>query len=155
MATHFEELGEARLRRVVDAFVDRITSDMMIGYFFQKVDKSRLKDLEFQFACTHLGGPSAYEGRPLQAAHGPHAIRGGHFNRRLRLLDSVLREQDVPAHIRDAWIEHNTQLRSLITKDRGSECQLPSDAPSAPHASPASPTAPSAVPSTSSKKDLS
>ena len=147
MATHFEELGEAQLRRVVDAFVDRITSDMMIGYFFQKVDKSRLKDLEFQFACTHLGGPSQYEGRPLQAAHGPHAIRGGHFNRRLRLLDTVLREQQVPAHIRDAWIEHNSQLRSLITRDRGSECQLPSDA--------VTPSSSDTAQGTSSKKEPS
>jgi hemoglobin len=124
--SHYEQLGgDAGLRAIVDDFVNRVTSDMMIGFFFRAVDRERLKALETQFAATHLGGPSGYEGRPIRVAHAAHPIMGGQFNRRLRLLDQTLRDHGVSDEVREAWLAHNEQLRSQVTRDRADECADP------------------------------
>lgn len=114
--------GEAGLRAIIEDFVDRVTSDVMIGFFFRAVDKKRLAVLEAQFASSHLGGPSAYEGRPLSRAHGAHRIMGGQFNRRLVILEQTLRDHGVTDEVRDLWLAHNEQLRAHITRDQKDEC---------------------------------
>lgn len=122
----YERLGgEEKLRAIVSDFVERVVKDMMIGFFFRSVDKERLTDLEVQFARAHLGGPANYQGRPLRNAHGAHPVMGGHFNRRLRLLDQTLQDHGVADDIRIAWLSHNESLRSHITKDALGECNDP------------------------------
>lgn len=123
MATHFEELGgESRLRPLIDTFIDRVMSDVMIGFFFRHVDAARLKELEYQFAAAHLGGGAVYDGRALEVAHRRHPILGGQFNRRLAILRKVLKEASVPEHVAQAWLAHNESLRTSITQDSSSEC---------------------------------
>lgn len=117
--------GETALREIVADFVDRVRGDMMIGFFFRQVDIERLKDLEFQFAAAHLGGPAAYQGRPLRAAHRAHPIMGGHFNRRLVILEKTLRDHQVPEDVLTEWLSHNAALRSHITGDGLGECNDP------------------------------
>lgn len=122
----YERLGgEVGLEKIVDDFIDRVTRDMMIGFFFRTIDRDRLKRLETQFAASHLGGPSRYEGRPLDVAHGSHPIMGGQFNRRLRILDQTLRDHGVSDDIREEWLRHNESLRHRITRDRSDECNDP------------------------------
>ena len=82
--------GEQGLRAIVDDFVDRVFDDVMIGFFFRKVERRRIKELEFQHAAEHLGGPVRYRGRPLQEAHAAHPIMGGQFARRTELLRQTL-----------------------------------------------------------------
>lgn len=121
--SHFEELGgEPKLRAIVDDFVDRCFDDLMIGFLFKRAEPDRIKRFEYQHAAEHLGGPVKYEGRPLDEAHGPHRIFGGQFARRRQILIETLREHDVPEPIITAWIEHQDRLRSLVTKDAGSDC---------------------------------
>lgn len=128
--TPYDRLGgEAGLRAIVDDFVERVTSDMMIGFLFRKVDKQRLKELEFQFASRHLGGPHRYEGRSLPDAHRAHPIMGGQFNRRLRLLDKTLQDHQAAPEVRTLWLSHNEKLRSQITRDAPDECAAPSAPP--------------------------
>jgi hemoglobin len=122
--THFERVGgEAALRRIIDAFVARVTTDVMIGFFFAGVDTERLARLEFELAAEFLGAPIAYSGRPLEAAHRRHRIMGGQFARRKKILDEVLREHSIPADIHAAWIAHTEGLRPLITGQASGECQ--------------------------------
>jgi hemoglobin len=120
----YEELGgEPALRRVVDRFVDRMMDDTMIGYLFRSVRRERLKDKEFEHAAEHLGAGIAYTGKPLRAAHRPHAIRGGQFMRRLTILESTLDELEVPARVKAHWIARTLELRPLITSDEGGACR--------------------------------
>ena len=43
----FEKLGvESRLRAIVNAFIDRVFEDRMIGFFFRNADRARIKELE-------------------------------------------------------------------------------------------------------------
>lgn len=125
-ASAYERLGgEGRLRAIIDAFVDRVVGDVMIGFFFRSVNLERLKQFEYEFAASHLGGPSAYGGRPLARAHARHPILGGHFNRRLKILQNTLEDFGVPEDVIREWLEHNERLRPIITRDMGAECILP------------------------------
>lgn len=121
--TLYEELGgEAKLREIIGAFIDRVFEDRMIGFFFRHADKDRLKEMEFQLTARFLGADIEYRGRPLDEVHAKHPIMGGQFARRLQILHETLEAFQVPQTIRDAWIAHTESLRPLITKDRGSDC---------------------------------
>jgi hemoglobin len=119
----FDELGgEATLRPLIDDFVDRCFDDMMIGFFFRKANRKRIKEFEYQHAAQWLGADVKYEGRSLAEAHARHPIMGGQFDRRLQILREVLDEHGVPAPIRDEWIAHQQSMRSQITPDPDSNC---------------------------------
>lgn len=118
----YDELGEERLRRIINAFVDRIFGDLMIGFFFRNADRDRIKEMEFQFTARFLGADIEYQGQPLAEAHRQHPIMGGQFARRLQILRETLEEHRVPPHIQAAWIAHTESLRPLITHDKGSDC---------------------------------
>lgn len=121
--TAFERLGgEPKLRAIIDEFVDRMFDDLMIGFFFRRASRERIKAMEYQHAAEHLGAPLAYEGRPLREAHAAHKIFGGHFERRKKILSDVLTEHGVPDDIREGWLAHVESLRAHVTKDSGSEC---------------------------------
>lgn len=119
----FEQMGgEPALRRVVDRFVDRIFEDVMIGFFFRRADRARVKEKEYEFAARHLGANVPYTGRPLREAHAAHPIMGGQFNRRLQILKETLAEMDVPEPVRAHFIAHTEALRGQITRDASHEC---------------------------------
>ena len=119
----FEQLGgAAKLREIIDVFIDRVFDDRMIGFFFRNVDRRKIKELEYQLTAEFLGGPVEYRGRPLDQAHGKHPIMGGQFARRMKILNDTLEEFRVPEAVRTAWIDHNEKLRSLITSNAGSDC---------------------------------
>lgn len=124
MGTEFERLGgEARLRPLIDAFVDRCFDDMMIGFHFRRADRARVKRFEYQHAAHFFGAPVVYEGRPLRTAHGPHAILGGQFMRRRKLLEDTAREHGLPEDLIAQWLAHQDSLRAEITEQQGSGCQ--------------------------------
>lgn len=122
-ASPFERLGgEPELRRIIDTFIDRVFADRMIGFFFRNADKTRIKEMEYQLAARFLGANVEYRGRPLDEVHARHPIMGGQFARRLQILRETLEAEGVAPEIRDAWIDHTENLRPLITKDAGSDC---------------------------------
>ena len=121
--TLFEELGgEPVLRGIVDRFVDRMFADPMIGFFFRKANRERVKDKEYELAAQHLGAPIEYTGRPLRQAHAVHPIMGGQFARRLELLRQTLEEADAPRAVIHHWIAHTESLRHLVTTDPHGAC---------------------------------
>ena len=119
----FEQLGgEVKLRAIIDAFIDRVFEDRMIGFFFRHVDRARIKELEYQHAAAYLGAPVVYRGRALDEAHAKHPIMGGHFARRRQILKETLEAYAVPNAVKQAWLEHTDSLRPLITSQAGSDC---------------------------------
>jgi truncated hemoglobin YjbI len=121
--TDFELVGgEVGLSTILRDFLERVRRDVMIGYHFDGVDMTRLLRFEVEFAREHLGGPGDYSGRPLHAAHAPHRILGGHFDRRLRLLEQTLEDHGVPAEVTLRWLSHNRDLRAQITRDEEAAC---------------------------------
>jgi hemoglobin len=123
MASAFERIGgEAALRAIIDDFVARTTSDVMIGFLFARVDQARLRQMEYEHAAEHLGGGVVYTGRTLRAAHAAHRIMGGHFARRREILRQTLVAHRVPEDVIADWLRHVDSLRGEITPDVGSEC---------------------------------
>lgn len=119
----FEQLGgEPALRQIIARFVERVTNDVMIGFFFRNVDRARLEEKEYEFAAEHLGADVKYSGRPIRQAHAAHPIMGGQFMRRLQLLKETLAEHDAPAAVVEHWIEHTNALRSQVTRDTDGRC---------------------------------
>lgn len=131
----FEELGgEPVLRGIIARFVDRMFDDTMIGFFFRKADRQRVKDKEYELAAQHLGASVEYTGRPLAAAHAVHPIMGGQFARRLEILRQTLEEAGAPPSVIHHWLAHTESLRPQITRDASGECVGP--APRAPRGLP-------------------
>lgn len=121
--TNFERIGgEPALRSIIDRFVDRIFDDIMIGFFFRKAKRKRIKRFEYEHAAVFLGADAVYTGRDLEAAHAAHPIMGGQFDRRKQILREVLESFAVPDDVRDAWLEYTESLRPLITRDPDSDC---------------------------------
>jgi hemoglobin len=120
--TLFDQIGGDALRAVIDDFYDRVFADPMIGFLFASSDKQRLVQKEWELAARMLGADVAYTGKPMRAAHAPHPILGGHFERRLQILRETMRDHGVADAVRAHWIAHTNALRSQITGDRGSEC---------------------------------
>lgn len=119
----FEQLGgEPKLRAIIDRFVDRVFDDVMIGFFFQRASRARIKAKEYEFAAAHLGADVEYTGRSLEEAHAAHPIMGGQFLRRLKILEEVLEEFDVPPEVRRHWVLHTEKNRARVTRDAGSDC---------------------------------
>jgi hemoglobin len=125
--TLFDELGgEPVLRSIVARFVDRMFTDPMIGFFFRKANRERVKEKEYELAAQHLGAAVEYTGRPIQQVHAAHPIMGGQFARRLELLRQTLIEAGAPESVVSHWIRHTEGLRSLVTRDGSGECVGPS-----------------------------
>ncbi len=119
----FEKLGgESRLRAIVNAFIDRVFEDRMIGFFFRNADRARIKEMEYQLAASFLGADIKYTGKPLGKAHVNHPIMGGHFARRRQILKETLEAYQVAEEIKAAWLNHTDSLRPLITPEAGSGC---------------------------------
>ncbi|HET9933811.1 MAG TPA: group 1 truncated hemoglobin [Polyangiaceae bacterium] len=111
----FAELGgEPALRRIIDTFVDRVFDDIMIGFLFQRANRERIKEKEFEFAAEFLGAPVEYSGRSLEDAHRRHRIFDGQFQRRLTILRNTLDELSAPARVRDALLAHTVSLRARV-----------------------------------------
>ncbi|HEX6243643.1 MAG TPA: group 1 truncated hemoglobin [Polyangiales bacterium] len=114
----FEQIGgEHRLRAIIDEFVERVCADTMIGFFFSRVDRARLKQLEYEHAARFLGADIPYTGRALGAAHRRHPILGGHFARRRTILRQTLERQALPPDLIEAWLAHQDGLRGEVTQD--------------------------------------
>jgi hemoglobin len=119
----FEQLGgESKLREIIDAFIDRVFEDRMIGFFFHNANRARIKEMEYQLMANFLGADIEYKGKPLQQAHAKHPIMGGQFARRRQILKETLEAYRVPELIEEAWLQHTDSLRPLITAQKGSDC---------------------------------
>lgn len=121
--TDFDRVGgESGLRRIIDDFVARVFDDVMIGFFFRRVSRARIAEMEYQHAAAHLGGGVSYTGRDLGRAHARHPIMGGHFDRRLQILRNTLSDHQVPADVQERWLVYTELLRGEITGDAPGQC---------------------------------
>ena len=114
--------GERGLRAIIDDFMTRVFADVMIGFLFAAAPKARIREMEFRYAAAHLGGPTAYDGRPLDEAHRASPISSGHFARRRQLLDETLSAHAVPDDIRQRWLAHVDAQRALVLASHVDAC---------------------------------
>lgn len=118
----FDLIGADKLRAVIEDFYDRVFDDVMIGFLFAGKDKQRLIDKEWELTAALLGAGVTYTGKPMRQAHARSPILGGHFERRLKILEDCMEAHQVAPEVQERWRSHTLALRAQVTGDRGSEC---------------------------------
>lgn len=110
----YQIIGEERLVAVVKTFYERAFADVMIGFLFFGHDQAAIAAQQTDFVRGMLGGPPKYKGRSLEAAHRGLPLRPAHFARRLKILEEVLSDFNVPDDCRTQWIELERALKDKI-----------------------------------------
>lgn len=98
--TLYEQLGGApAVDAAVDVFYRKVLSDDRISHFFDDVDMDRQIAKQKSFLTMVFGGPVAYTGKDMRAAHTHLVARGlndSHVNAVIELLGESLREVGAP-----------------------------------------------------------
>ncbi len=107
--------GEPALEAILKDFYRRMAGDLLIGYFFDGKDIDAIALKQKEFLMRAFGAISSYSGKAPADAHTklPKILRG-HFDRRLRILEDVLRTHGVaPEDIR-VWVTFESAFRDAI-----------------------------------------
>jgi hemoglobin len=89
----FETLGgEASVAKAVERFYAKLTSDPESAPFFEGADVMELQTRQRMFLTATLGGPDAYEGRDMRAAHAHLHLTDADFDHFLDCLAETLSE---------------------------------------------------------------
>ena len=92
MSTNETNGGETLVPEAVERFYARLKSDPVVGEFFESADLAKLKTHQRMFLTAKLGGPDAYEGRDMRAAHAHMKITDTDFDLFLDHLKETLAE---------------------------------------------------------------
>jgi hemoglobin len=115
MRTLYEAIGgEEKVRAILQSLYDKLFDDPIVGFLFEGKDKAHIVEQQLAFTCRFLGGPQKYEGKSLPAAHAALPLLPGHFDRRHRLLEQTLIEQNVPAEVKRVWLTIDESLRPSV-----------------------------------------
>lgn len=122
---NYETLDIEKLKLIVNKFVDTMFNDVMIGFFFSKADKQRVKEKEFEFLANFLGFEIEYSGDPIPEVHQKHRIMGGQFSRRKQILKETFEQFQVDPEIIEKIMDHTEKFRMTISKSKNSDCKPP------------------------------
>lgn len=110
--------GEAGLTRILRDFYERMSRDILIGFFFDGKDIHHIADQQRAFLMRAMGATPSYSGKaPAQAHDELPPILAGHFDRRLRILEETLRAHGVSDEDIRIWVAFESAFRDSIVKD--------------------------------------
>ena len=108
-------LGEDRIRGIVRRFYDRMSRDILIGFFFDGKDLDRIASEQSAFLLRAMGLRPSYSGlAPADAHDDLPPILVGHFDRRLVVLDEHLKEEGLNDSQRQVWIAFENAFRNSL-----------------------------------------
>ena len=91
--------GDAAVDAAVDIFYRKVLADPRISDFFDDVDMDRQRAKQKAFLTFAFGGPNAYTGKDMRAAHARMKLTELHFNAVMEHLGATLSELGVPADL--------------------------------------------------------
>ena len=105
----YESLGgEVCLEKILLRFYETMSTDIMIGFFFDGKSKDELRHIAMMqkaFLMKAWGACESYSGKPPAKAHQKlPPILTGHFNRRLVILEQTLKEFNVSETDIHTWL---------------------------------------------------
>jgi hemoglobin len=107
--------GEARLRAILSDFYQRMSQDLMIGFFFEGKDLGKIAHSQADFLMRAMGASPSYSGKPPAQAHRALApILPGHFDRRLRILEEALKDHGLADEDIRTWIRFEEAFRAAV-----------------------------------------
>lgn len=89
--------GEPAVDAAVDIFYRKVLADPRIAHHFESVDMDVQREKQKAFLTFAFGGPNAYSGRELRAAHASMALGEGDFAAVMEHLGATLVSLNVPA----------------------------------------------------------
>lgn len=111
----YSRLGEPKIRAILLEFYERMSADVMIGFFFAGKDLKQIADKQAEFLLRAMGARPSYSGKPPALAHTElPPILSGHFDRRLRILEEVLAAHGVAAEDIRTWIGFENAFRDAV-----------------------------------------
>ncbi len=117
MATVYDLIGGARaMDDAVTVFYRKVLADDRISEFFEGVAMSHQIAKQKAFLTMVLGGPVAYTGKDMRAAHAPLVARGlsdAHFDAVVEHLGATLAELGVPAEL----VDHVASAAESLRRD--------------------------------------
>jgi truncated hemoglobin YjbI len=109
--------GEAKLQAILRDFYTRMSSDTMLGFFFEGRDLHAIADKQAGFLLRAMGARASYAGKPPAQAHTAlPPILAGHFDRRLRILEATLMDHGVSAEDIRTWVSFEQAFRDGIVR---------------------------------------
>jgi len=113
----YEQLGGApAIDAAVKGFYKKVLADSRVNGFFKGVDMNRQIAMQKAFLTFAFGGPNAYQGRDLKAAHAHLVARGlndSHFDVIVEHLGATLKELGV----KDELIAHAAKVANSVRGD--------------------------------------
>lgn len=97
MSTYETIGGDDWVTDAVQKFYARLTSDPDLAVFFESADVVQLEVRQRMFLTAALGGPDAYEGRDMRAAHAHLKITEDDFDLFIENLAESLTELGTPS----------------------------------------------------------
>ena len=95
--TLYEQLGGApAVDAAVDVFYRKVLSDDRVSHFFDDVDMDRQIAKQKSFLTMVFGGPVAYTGKDMRAAHAGRQITDADFDALVEDLVAALDHFNVP-----------------------------------------------------------
>lgn len=82
--------GFATVSSIVHTFYDRVLATPSLVPYFDAIDTVALIDHQTKLFCMLLGGPAAYSGRELRAAHASVSISSADFDLVAEVLEDTL-----------------------------------------------------------------
>ncbi|MGK5084064.1 group 1 truncated hemoglobin [Bdellovibrionota bacterium FG-1] len=109
--------GEAGLRAILRDFYQQLSKDILVGFFFDGKDLNQIADTQANFLMRAMGAIPSYSGKaPAQAHEHLAPILGGHFDRRLRVLEQLLRAHGLSDEAIQIWVQFENAFREAIVK---------------------------------------
>jgi truncated hemoglobin YjbI len=113
--------GEQQLKEILRDFYNRMSTDILIGYFFDGKDVMAIADRQKEFLMYAMSASPSYEGKLPTSAHLElPPVWTGHFDRRLLLLKETLKDHGLTQAQIDIWIQFEDAFRSVIIEDEKS-----------------------------------
>lgn len=111
----YKNLGEEKIRAIVDDFYAAMENDVLVGFFFDGKDLKKIAAKQTEFLLRAMGGRTSYTGKAPADAHDDlPPILAGHFDRRLKILEETLTKAGLTEAQRLAWIGFENAFRDAI-----------------------------------------
>ncbi len=107
--------GEAQLRSILELFYQKMSQDILVGFFFDGKDIRHIAHQQAAFLLRAMGATPSYSGKsPAQAHDAIAPILEGHFDRRLRILEETLREKGLSEKDIQTWVSFESAFREAV-----------------------------------------
>jgi truncated hemoglobin YjbI len=107
--------GSENVKKIINSFYERMSKDLMIGFFFDGKDIQQIANKQAEFILSAAGLIEKFEGKSPSVAHVALApILSGHFDRRLVILRETLVAEGLTPESIEAWVQFEEGFRAMI-----------------------------------------